>query len=80
MQNKDGCERRRSLKRAKPERRRIAGDSITPEMINAGRRAFESWMNRWDYLSGGAPSDPEIIQLLETIWRSMASNAPSSAR
>jgi hypothetical protein len=51
---------------------------ITPEMLRAGREAFQRWQEKWDcYCDRGYPGDEGVAELLSSIFSSMASMKPS---
>ena len=53
---------------------------VTPAMIEAGREAFDRWMDRWDYLANGVPLGNEVSLLLASIFRGMYCKKPSRSR
>jgi hypothetical protein len=44
---------------------------VTPAMLSAGRKAFDWWMRRWDYLADGIPGDEDVSLLLASTFRGM---------
>lgn len=44
---------------------------ITTPMLEAGRAEFRKWLQRWDYLTEGTPSQPYIDGALCRIFCSM---------
>ena len=49
---------------------------ITPEMIEAGRKAFEAWMLEWNYLEDGFPGDATVDDLIASILASTRADSP----
>ncbi len=59
------------------DRDRQAGDfvsevEVTSVMVEAGREAFDRWMDRWDYLSEGLPGEDDVGELLRSVFSAMA--------
>jgi hypothetical protein len=53
---------------------------VTPEMILAGRGAFDAWMRRWDYLADGLPGDDDVSELLAAVFETMNISRPSFSK
>ena len=55
-----------------------AQTKVTPEMIEAGRRAFDDWMVEWNYLEGGFPGDGAVDDMIASILACTFASNPVS--
>jgi hypothetical protein len=52
----------------------------SPAMVKAGRAEFERWLNRWDHLRDGLPSDEDVGELLCSVFSAMRGINPTLSR
>ena len=65
------------------ERRALPGHGamVTPAMMAEGRRAFDEWLDRWDYLEAGIPDQDSVDEMLVAVFFAMGGPiAPTDSR